>query len=194
MLKKINLLSLLLGFTLLSCYDMIKDCDYCPDYSIPSLTRFNFSKFTIGYAYEETFSFYSFPINEYNIYDTTVLSCHIAYADIPYFDEIPIERIPTLVAKVTTLNSGDTEYYPMTWYEQYKGVVLPLFPAECPPPHTHGIPVILLKTSTLPIVYEPSPACLNDGLLTVSPEGDQLFAEITFLNKRYTDTLYVKPD
>ena len=117
--------------------------------------------------------------------------CYPIYVDLNFNDEIPIGRIPQLNVKVITENGGDTEYYKLFWDESYKEAVFVTVPYPLPAKGPH--PVIRLMSFVLPMAYEPSEAVINDGLLTVSPKGDQLFAEMIFKNRKYTDSLDVKP-
>ena len=179
MFKKANLLLLLLIiFTFLSCRDSINECN-CDEIYEPSIHLLAFGRLIERESYSSTYS-----INECSITDTIVLFCIVTLND-----EIPIEKIPTLYAKVTTLNGGDTEYYSLLRYEPYIGMG---FADGLPPCGSFRFIIVELRSFVLPIVYESDKSVMNDGLLTISPEGDQLYAEMMFQDKKYTAFLDVK--
>lgn len=180
MFKKTNLLLLFTISTFLSCRDTVTECN-CDEIYEPSTRGLEFGRLIERENYSSAYS-----INKCRVTDTIVLFCIVTLND-----KIPIERIPpTLNVKVTTLNSGDTEYYSLLWYEPYRwkgfsdGGLCGSF----------SFIVIELRSFVLPIVYEPDKAITNDGLLTISPGGDQLYAEMIFQNKKYTAFLDVKPE
>jgi hypothetical protein len=185
MFKKTNLVLLLMVFISLSCLNSSTECDdivYGPIIHI-----LDFGKLVTTTAnYSSVYG-----TNECNMYDTIVVFCYVYYPDLNFFkDEITIERIPTLHVKITTLNGGDTEYYPLIWYEPSRGAISAI------PPSPGGNPFLFteLRSFALPIVYEPDKAITNDGLLTISQGGDQLYAEMVFKDRKYTAFLDVKTE
>ena len=162
-----------------SCYD-VTGCEtiITPDVVV----HLGFAKFQ---------SIYIAQITEDNM-DSVVLSCHFSCYYLRFISRDkepkspPADRIPEVTAKVTSEKGGDTEYYELYWDNSYRAYVF-----------SNGvigvIPIFAQKSSILSIVYDTNKATTNDGILSVSPEGDRLIAEIIYQNKKYTDTIDVQP-
>ena len=169
--------------------------DNVVDDNIPVTNGIYFGKIVPVAVIGENLPFYIFEPD--GSIDSNILFCRFVFQDLIVkgeFPEIPIERIPTLTAKVTAQESGDTEYYTLARDESFNAMVMVNFGdrTDIPPPHG-PFAVILLRSSILPVTYELNEAVINDGLLTVSPKGDCLLAEIIFQDKAYTVTIDIKP-
>ena len=135
-------------------------------------------------------------ITECNISDTIniAFACVIVIPDPHSADQYSINNIPKLNVKVTSLIKGDTENYELFRNEAVDWTDEVRFNLVNSPPNIK-MRVFELVSLLQPIIYESNEAIINDGLLTVSPQGDQLIAEVVFKGEKYTAYLLdIKPE
>ena len=170
-LKIIFLLCLFLSaVSFLSCGDI----NNTKIQNYPYITYPSFAKV---YHYQTTDCFFFYPTNECVMGDTMGLTCHI-------YDTIDTNW--PIIAKITTLG-GDEEFIKL--FENHDAAYIGIVPCGLEyiayflnEDMCSDLPQKLLLSSHIPIRFESKPE-LQNGILSISPDGDVLMAEINYKNQ-----------
>ena len=162
----------------------------CGDINTPeNKSGISDASFAKVYHYKTDELFVSYPINEYIVGDTMSLICYIDETNTAW------QKLPESITARITTSKGDVEFIQL--FENPNMGYLMIYP---PPPRQY-IAYLLneemypdlpqqLSLSHIPIKLETEPV-LRNGILSISPYGDMLTAEIRHNNQTIGTTLNI---